>query len=104
MSDTLTAVASKIALQMTLRAPRKSNTRNSRPHFVGSMNDGAIRAHVYTPHKLDTLVVKVKDAEVKNLDHGEQRLTWVDEDSNTFVKAFIPLSERGNVKKFKLNF
>jgi hypothetical protein len=104
MSDTLTAVPAKVKLAMSKKAQRKSNTRNSRPQFVGRMNDGDVRAKVYTSAKLSQLKLKVKDAETRNLDHGEQQLKWEDADNGVLVLAYIPLSERGNVKKFTLNF
>ena len=104
MSETLTAIPSKVKLAMTSKPQRKSNTRNSRPQFVGRMNDGDVRAKVYTAAPLQKLKLNVKDAVTRNLDHGEQQLKWEDKDNGVLVLAYIPLSERGNVEKFVLNF
>jgi len=104
MSATLTAIPSTVKLAMTSKPQRKSNTRKSRPQFVGRMNDGDVRAKVYTANPLQQLKLNVKDAETRNLDHGEQQLKWEDADNGVLVLAYIPLAERGNVKKFTLNF
>ncbi len=105
MSDTIIAIPSKVKLDMAVKpAKRGVDASKRRTHYVGSIAGGTVRAHVYTPEALESLTVKVKDAEVKDLEHGEQRLTWNDKDSNVFVKAFITLSERGNVEKFKMSF
>lgn len=89
---------------MSAKAKKASNTRNSRPLFVGRIGEGDVRAKVYSSSKLAQLKLKVKDAVTRNLDHGEQQLKWEDKDNGVLVLAYIPLSERGNVKKFVLNF
>jgi len=105
MSDTQTlAVPEKVKLTMTVKAPKKGATRNSRTQYVGRINDGAVRAKVYTDRKLESLKLKVSEAETKDLEHGEQRLTWDDKDNAILVIGFIPLAERGNVTSFKLTF
>jgi len=104
MSDTLTAIPQNVKLAMSEKAKRKSNTRNSRPQFVGRIADGDVRAKVYTSNPLQQLKLRVKDADKVNLDHGEQQLKWEDAENGILVLAYIPLSERGNVKKFTLNF
>ena len=104
MSDTIVAIPSKVKLAMSKKAKSKGNTRNSRPLYVGRIADGDVRAKVYTSSKLAQLKLSVKDAEKRDLDHGEQQLKWEDKDAGVLVLAYMPLAERGNVKKFTLNF
>lgn len=89
---------------LSVKAPRKNaKPRNGRIHLVGAA--GAARVHIYTPDALPegtVITVKVKDAAEKALDHGENRYSWNDEDANVFIKAFIPLAERGTVRKFRI--